>query len=132
MNLQDLKKQEEEANSVLFEKVGLFFAFNNEQFQANKTPLKEGEKYVSIVGGGYLPKGNYDAFQNGMKENEKTYKSVVKSHNLRLKEIAYELANHECFYTGEWEVVADMFPDVPKETIQKIYRIEAKKNAEWI
>jgi hypothetical protein len=93
--------------------------------------LKEGEKYVSIGGGGYLPKGNFDALQKGMKENEKAYREALKKHNLRLKEIAYEFANHECFYTGEWSVVAEMFPDVSKEVIHKLFIKESKKHAEW-
>jgi hypothetical protein len=131
MNLQEIKKQQTEANSKLFKEVGLFFAFSDEQFQKNKTPLRDGEKYVSIGGGGYLPKGNFEALQKGMKENEKTYKLAIKSHNLRLKEIVYEFNNHECFYTRDWEVVSEIFPDVSKDVIYKLFLKESKKYAEW-
>ena len=132
MNLQEAKKQKEQKNSRLFDKVGLFFAFSNEQFHANKTPLKEGEKYTSIGGGGYLPKGNFEALQKGMKQNEKEYKDTLKAHNLRLKEIVYEFGNHECFYTGDWTVVSEIFPTVPKATIETLYYKELKKHNQWL
>ena len=131
MNLQELKQQQENANSVLFDKCGLFFAFSNEQFAANKTPLKEGEKYVSILGGGYVPKGNLNALLDGMEANRKAYEKAVKANNLRLKQVAYEFGNHECFYTGDWSVVADMFPEIERATIQRLYRIEYKKHLKW-
>jgi hypothetical protein len=131
MNLQDLKKKREEANTLLFNECGLFWAFSNEQFNQNKTPLKEGEKYVAIGAGGYVPKSNLDKFLNGLEANNKEYKKGVKANNLRLKEIAYEFGNHECFYTGDWSVVADMFPEVPKDVIYKLYQKEYKKYLQW-
>jgi hypothetical protein len=131
MDLHELKQQQEQANSILFKECGLFFAFSNEQFAENKTPLKEGEKYVSILGGGYVPKGNLDKLLNGLEANRKAYQKAVKANNLRLKQIAYEFANHECFYTGDWSVVADMFPEVDRATIERLYRIEHKKHLKW-
>ena len=131
MNLQDLKKQQENANTILFDKCGLFFAFSDKQFQEGKTPLKEGEKYVPILGGGYVPKGNLNTLLEGMEANRKEFEQAVKANNLRLKQIAYEFGNHECFYTGDWSVVADMFPEVEAAVIQRIYRIEYKKYLKW-
>ena len=131
MNLHELRKQKENANTKLFNECGVFWAFSTEQFNESKTHLKDGEKYVSIGGGGYLPKGNLEALKIGLKENEKAYKQALKSNNLRLKEIAYEFANYECFYTGDWTVVADMFPDVDRSIIYKLYLKEYKKHIEW-
>jgi hypothetical protein len=130
-SLREIKKQQEQANSLLFEECGLFFAFSNEQFAENKTPLKEGEKYVSIGGGGYVPKGNVDKLRNGMEANRKAYEKAVKANNLRLKQITYEFGNHECYYTGDWSVVADMFPDVDRDVIERLYRTSYKKHCEW-
>lgn len=129
--LLDLKKQHENANSALFKECGLFFAFSNEQFATNKTPLKEGEKYVSIGGGGDVPKGNFEKLQTGLKANSDEFDKAVKANNLRYSQIAYEFGNHECFYTGDWSVVADMFPDVDALVIERIYRMEYKKHCEW-
>lgn len=129
--LEDLKKQQEQANSLLFNECGLFFAFSDKQFLENKTPLIDGDKYVRILGGGFVPKTNVDKLLNGMEANRKAYQKAVKAQNLRLKEISYEFANHECFYTGDWSVVADMFPEVETVVIERIFKIEYKKYLKW-
>jgi len=79
----------------------MFFAFSTEQFHENKTPLQEGEKYVSIGAGAYIPKSQVNNWINGIKEIEKQYKAAVKSNKLRKQEIAYQLNNYECYYTGD-------------------------------
>lgn len=127
MNLQDIKKEQHQANSQLFQECGIFWAFSDQQFKEQAKPLQEGDKYVRLLGGGFCPKSNVDKLLNGLEANRKAYKQQIKAHNLRVREIAYELANHECFYTGNWSVVADMFPDVAPEVIQRIYRRELKK-----
>ncbi len=118
----DIKKEKERMTSELFEKCGVFFAFSNEQFNENKTSLKEGEKYVSIGGGGYMPKGNYDTFKEGMKSINQIGKNKVKENNLSETEILYELNNHECFYTGDYSDVFDMFKGTyTEEQIRDVY-----------
>ncbi len=99
--LQDLKKEREERYNTLIKESLMFFAFSNEQFAANKTPLQEGEKYVSIGAGGYMPKGKVDFYLNGSKEIREWYKAAIKANKVRRQEIAYELANHESYYTGD-------------------------------
>lgn len=117
-----IKKEKERMTSELFEKCGVFFAFSNEQFAKNKTPLKEGEKYVSIGAGGYMPKGNVDAFRKGMKEISQFGKNKVKENKLDETEILYELNNHECFYTGDYSDVVDMFKGTyTEEQIRDVY-----------
>jgi len=93
-----LKEQEQAKYSELMEQCGVFWAFSNKQFEENKTPLKDGDKYLSIGAGGYLPKSNIDKFTSGMKSIEKWARQAKKD----AKEvILYELNNHECFYTGD-------------------------------
>lgn len=100
--VQQLKKEEQDRQTVLFDNCGLFWAFSNQQFAANKTPLQEGEKYVSIGGGGYLPKSKFPDFENGMKEISKWFKSETKQNKaMRVDLIKYELSNYEAYYTGE-------------------------------
>lgn len=124
----EIKKEKEKLTSELFEKCGLFFAFSNEQFEKNKTPLKEGEKYVSIGSGGYIPKGNYDTFKEGMKTISKIGKKKVKENNLAETEILYELNNHECFYTGDYSDVVDMFKGTyTEEEIRDVYNKNREK-----
>lgn len=124
----ELKKERENKNSELFKKVGLFFAFSNEQFDKNKTSLKEGEKYVSIGYGGYLPKSNVEEFSKGMKKIDTWYKGEIKKNKSEEKEIAYELYNHECFYTNDITDVVSMFDGTYTESqILKVFYKEAKK-----
>lgn len=68
MNLQEVKKVKEEMISELFKKCGVFFAYSTEQFNENKTPLKEGEKYTRLAGGGFMPASNKEIFFSGMAE----------------------------------------------------------------
>ena len=125
----DIKKEKERMTDELLKKCGVFFAFSNEQFLANKTPLKEGEKYVSIGGGGYMPKGNIDAFSEGMKSISKLGKNKVKENNLAETEILYELNNHECFYTGDYSDVVDMFKGTyTEEQIRDVYNKHRESN----
>lgn len=127
--LQEIKKQEEEKHTALFKECGLFWAFSTEQFEKNKTPLQEGDKYTSIGAGGYLPKRNVDLFCNGMEAIKKWRSQEVKSNKLQYQQIAYELSNHECYYTGDISVVIDLFKDTyTAEQIQQVYSKERKKH----
>jgi len=99
---QQIKKQEQERYNQLFNECGVFWAFSNQQFEENKTPLKEGEKYVSIGAGGFLPKGNVEKLREGMKQIKKqTAEAIKATKGGRRQAIEHELNNHECYYTGD-------------------------------
>ena len=103
-SIQELKKEEQSKQTILFNSCCLFWAFSDEQFQKNKTPLQEGEKYISIGAGGYLPKSKVEIFSAGMKEISKWYKSETqKNKAVKVELIRYELSNHEAYYTGSIE-----------------------------
>ena len=121
--IQDIKKEREEKQTQLFKECGLFWAFSNQQFAENKTPLKEGEKYVSIGAGGYLPKGNVDTFLNGMKEQDKWYAAEVKANKgARRANIVYELANHESYYTGDISAaLSALGEEYTRKEVMKVY-----------
>ncbi|HEY5510605.1 MAG TPA: hypothetical protein VIK10_06215 [Prolixibacteraceae bacterium] len=131
-NYQEIRKQAEEKRSELFKECRLFFAFSNSQFQENKTPLAEGEKYVSIGAGGYLPKSEVNNFSDGLSRIKKWESSEIKRAKLEETEILYELENHECFYTGEIEPVVELFAGKYTEAqIRKVYRgqpVEQNRN----
>ena len=128
----EIKKEKEKMTTELFNKLGVFFAFSNEQFNQNKTPLKEGEKYVSIGAGGYIPKGNLDAFLEGMKSINQIGKNKVKENNLAETEILYELKNHESFYTGDYSDVVDMFKGTYTEKqIRDVYNKHRESNQDF-
>ncbi len=122
-NIQQIKKEREEKQSELFAKCGLFWAFSNEQFAANKTPLKEGEKYISVGAGGYVPKSNLDTLLNGMESIRKWYNAEVKANKgARRANIAYELANHEAYYTGDiTDTLNALGSEYTKKEVLKVY-----------
>jgi hypothetical protein len=125
----DIKKLKEKMTDDLLKKCGVFFAFSNEQFNENKTPLKDGEKYISIGGGGYMPKGKLKDFQEGMKSINKIGRKKIEENNLAESEILYELKNHECFYTGDYSDVVDMFEGTYTEKqIRDVYNKNRKAN----
>jgi hypothetical protein len=108
MRYTEITKEAQDKMTELHDRLGLFWAFSNEQFVKNKTPLKEGEKYVSIGMGGFLPKSNFDELMKGWKEIEAWKKQEVQKNKAEKEEtILYELNNYECFYTGD---IADAMP----------------------
>lgn len=121
MKYQEIKQARQDKQTELFNKIGLFFAFSNEQFHENKTPLKEGEKYVSIGCGGYLPKSNLEAFKIGIKELDKWEKQEIKKSKELDNAIKFEINNYECFYTHDLDPVFNLFPEVKKEHIRNLF-----------
>lgn len=124
----ELKKEKQTKFDNLLTDCKVFFAFSNEQFEKNKTELKEGEKYVSIGGGGYMPKSYVQTYLDGSKEIEKWYKKTIKEGKQQDAEILYELNNHECFYTGSIEDV--LYLPYSREKIMKVYNENYKKYLE--
>ena len=132
MKIQDLNKLREEKLSAILEKYGVFFAFSNEQFLENKTPLKEGEKYVSIGAGGYLPKSNACLFSDEWEALDVWYKKTLKDDKKEAENaILYELNNHECFYTWDYSEVVKLFDGIYTEKqIKSVFNKFAKSYSE--
>jgi hypothetical protein len=129
--IHDLKREQDQKLDALFKQCGVFFAFSEEQFHANKTPLQEGEKYVSMGAGGYLPKGSAGKFAEGMERIRKEFNAAVNaSRKQRRALIAYELRNHEAHYTGD---ISDTLEALGKgytaKEVRKVYNEIAEANA---
>lgn len=123
MTLNEIREKRQNDTDNLFSKLGVFWAFSNQQFIENKTPLQQDEKYIDIGGGGFIPKHNVSAMLDGMKEIGETFKKEVKEHKQREANILYELNNHECFYTGDIEnAIEPLGEDYNKEEIQAVYK----------
>lgn len=129
--LTEIKAEKQASLDSLLNTCGVFFAFSDEQFEKNKTPLKDGEKYVSIGAGGYMPKSKVDAFLQGTEQIEKVFKLEIKNtKDLRRQNIAYELANHEAYYTGEISDTLDALGEgYTAKEVWKVYNAE-KNTAE--
>lgn len=127
-DIHQLKEERQNKVSDLIKACLMFFAFSNDQFEKNKTPLQEGEKYVSTGYGGYLPKGQIQNWINGGKEIDKWYKSAVKDNKLRKANIIYELSNHEAWYTGEIEDTLNALgEDYTAAEVQQVFNSEYNK-----
>lgn len=126
--LTEIKVQKENKVSELIKDCSMFFAFSNEQFTENKTPLAEGEKYVSLGAGAYMPKGKVDAYLNGIKAIDKWYKGVIKASKVRRENIIYELANHEAWYTNDIEdTLSALGSDYTASEVMEVFRSERKR-----
>ena len=124
--------RQEQVNSLLDE-CKVFWAFSNEQFEAGKlkSPLKEGEKYLDIGGGGYMPKGNLEAFEGGMEAITKEFNTAMKDAKARRDHIAYELSNHEAYYTHSIESTMDALgEDFTREEVANVFNIIRKTRNE--
>lgn len=127
MEISELKNQKQEKVSQLITECGMFFAFSTEQFEKNKTPLKDGEKYVRMFGGGFMPKGNLEQWVEGSKAIELWYRGEMKNEKMRRANIAYELSNHEAFYTGNIsDTLEALGEDYTYEEVRKVYFEELK------
>ncbi len=119
----ELKKEETDKVSALIKECSMFFAFSNEQFHANKTPLQPDEKYVDMGSGCFLPKGKAQTYRDGIKAINKWYKDAVKDNNLRRENIEYALNNHEATYTGEIEdALIELGDDYSPQEVQEVLR----------
>lgn len=101
--ISEIKKQQSAKVDQLIKDSGMFFAFNNEQFEEGKTPLEPGDKYIHIGHGCILPKSKLQFYIDGMAEIGNWYKAAVSSNKARKANILYELNNHEAFYTYDIE-----------------------------
>jgi len=119
-----IKTEHQKRYNDLFEECHVFWAFSNEQFieNAKKHPLKDGEKYVQIPGGGFMPKGYLDKLQSGLTAIKKWEKQAM--NDVKAEEaILYELNNYECFYSCEIDDVVDHFAGkYSVDQIRAVYR----------
>jgi hypothetical protein len=127
MTYNEIKKEYETKLSEIMEKNELFWAFNDEQMKEGieKYNISKENKVCSIGMGGYLPFKNYKSYIADMTELNKWEKAEKKALKENKKEqekaILYELNNFECFYTGDLTNVFEIFPNIDKKEIYKVY-----------
>jgi hypothetical protein len=108
--------------SRLFKDMGAFYAFGGEQFNAKK---KAGVKYCEILGGLCCPIENRDNLLKAfLGLHDEGRKKRMEAFSLEAI-IQYELANHECWYTGSIpkDTIEDLIEDygATKEMIYKVF-----------
>lgn len=107
----------------LFTSLGVFWAFSKEQFDENKTKLSEGDKYVDIGSGGFVPKSNVDKLIEGMKKIHDEFSKKMRDEKVRIEHIAYELNNHEAYYTGDITSTLDALgEEFTRDEVEAVYK----------
>ena len=108
--------------------VSMFFAFSTSQFEENKTQLQEGEKYVSLGAGAYIPKNQVENYLSGFETIDKWYKMELKKNKLRRQHIAFELANYESYYSNDIEDAMEALGnEYSRQEVLTVFIAERKK-----
>lgn len=129
MTYHELRLEKEKRHATLTEACGLFWAFSTAQFDAGKTTLPEGSKYISIGGGGYLPSTKLAELSEGLKAITAWEHETITANNLTDEVIEYELCNHECYYTGSIEdALAALGEGYTHEQVLKVFRSNQKNH----
>lgn len=116
----------QEKQTALFAATGAFFAFSNDQFDAN---VKPDTKYVAFGMGMYCPKDKKQELIDGLAAiNAEATQTDLADHTHE-QIILRELCNHECFYTGDIEDAIDALEDYPftRNQIAKVYHDNLNK-----
>lgn len=113
-----------EKQSALFKELGVFFAFNDSQFEEGKDPKLKAKDYTTIGGGCVLPKIHVEDFL-------KRHASIVEdgiAEDIALHGISAvidrELGNHEAWYTGDISSTLEALDgyDVTEDQVLERYR----------
>jgi hypothetical protein len=115
----------------LFNELGVFFAFSNKQFEEQKADDVE---YCTVLGAGdCVPKTKAKEFATRLSAIHK--EGVEKELNEKGLDtiIEEELANHECFYTGELDGALEALEcyGATLEQVKAVYKNVAHKYDNW-
>ena len=122
LNFSTAKKNNSDKMNQLFTDNGVFWAFNNEQFAEGQKTLKEGDKLISIGGGGYMPKSNSDKLDNELAALKIEFRKLILDNNLQESEILYHLCNYEAFYSNDLSDTMDTIGEFySQDEVLKVY-----------
>lgn len=128
-NIIQIKEEKQIRLTKLINDCSIFFAFTKKQFEENKTPLEEGEKYMELGSGTYIPKSKFKNYLTGIKALKKWFSEEVETNQARRQHIMYELSNHEVYYTNDIsDALAALGGDYTKEEVRAVYNQERVKS----
>jgi hypothetical protein len=123
-----LQDYQEERQTELFNRLGSFFAFSNEQFEKAAKP---GVKYSSLGQGMITPQGTeIELIETLDKIYNESIAQDIKENGIPAI-IRRELFNHEAFYTRDWGSTADALENYPieeGEIAAAFYKIAKEEN----
>lgn len=122
----------QQAQTEMFNELGVFFAFSNEQFEEGLIKvrkngiLNKGEKLTrfSNLNGMFAPSKNAKEVVERLKKIQIEGRKKDIAENGKEKIIERELHNHECFYTGDITDAVDKVKNYgyTYDDVLKIYR----------
>lgn len=120
--IEDIKKEQEDKLNALFDEYGIFFAFSKAQFEENK---KEGVTYADRDYGMIIPLDNVELFNKKFEEHCNETESLIRTH-IEMDEYIYrQLADCECFYSGDYlevfVLVKEIYPACTVEDVKRVY-----------
>lgn len=141
-NFYKIKEEFDNKSQNELHKTGIFYAFSNSQWEEYRTYKENStdKDYLTVYGGAYIHKNDKSKLDNYFKNIlPKLKKELV--NNVGIDSIIeYELINHECFYTEEWNVIIPVIEnylgsDISErndiaEQIEIIYNKNYNKNME--
>lgn len=116
----------------IFNDLGVFFAFSEEQMEKGLKKINAKRKdCISISGGGFMPRKNAKEYIKRSSELMGWLVREVKKLD-SVKVIKYELANYECYYTGDLTDAVEALKDYSftVEQISRVYKLKHNKAEE--
>ena len=122
--VQELKAQHQEQFNKCLSEHWVFWAFSNEQFEEGKTQLEEGDFYVSIGAGGYMPKSKYLPMLKALNVIDKKHRQDIK----RVKGSVEEIISSVNDYEGNIEDAVKEFEGIyTRDYIMKVCSLNAER-----
>lgn len=127
-SIAQIKKEHQEQHAAMLKSLGIFFAFDEEQFQEQK---QDGVEYCGTDYGMIIPKHKMEEYKTKSREiSDKYNKEIVQLFGLD-KFIADTLENQEAYYSGDLdealEIVQATFPGCTYEDVEKVYNTNVSK-----
>ena len=116
-----------EAQTELFDKYGVFFAFSDEQWDDQVNPELTKADYYHITAGMYCPKENTDDFLTDHAKVVDQGRHTDIAENGLQAIIIRELNNYESYYTGDAEDAIEALKGYPVTT-EDILKVFKNKN----
>ena len=121
LSVWEIEEQLSQEVSKINKECGVFWAFDKKQYEKERTPLEEGDKYVRVLGGGLMPSKNVPMLKQKFKEWDALKEKLYKDNVTPEKEISYHLSNFECYYTGD--ITPAIIHFAGKYTEEQIYKV---------
>ena len=103
---------------------GLFFAFNDEQFESGKEKagIKEGEKVYRFCSGGFASKEGLEQLKKAINDRNDLIKAECSAQEVYW----FEYNNHECMLSteGDYDAIANIISIFGIETAKQIDRVD--------